>query len=696
MTVSLDAALSGLRVAQQALNVLSTNIANAQTPGYTRKILPQETLLIAGSAVGARSLNLLRHVDQTLLRDLVKQTSLSKSAEVREKYLSRIQDFHGPSESGRSLSSQLGKLSDAFSELSSSPDSNLLLSATVSAAQQLTSKINEFATLINNQRNQANNEIQSSVNLANQAIETIAELNVRIGDLMAEGKSTVELEDQRDIAIRELSKYIQISTFTAENNRIVVMTKEGQTLADGSARTLVFDNDVLTPSSYYPGGGASGLYIDSTSGTEVTQGQVGGSIGALFTLRDETLASYQAQLDELAQKLASRFDSQGLRLFTDPSGNVPANVAPPGVVGYVGFANRIQVNADIVADPTLLRSGTYGATVLPGSNEIIRKISEFAFGAYAYEQGTGTADISAGTIFAATGMTPYNRIVGDVDLTDYLPDLDAAPNITAPAVFDLTIGVTTYNITINPGDTATDLVNTINTAVGSNVAALDGLGHLVFNTTADVTLADNTIGAAGMADLGFSFGAYPASDPSFTVQIGTQSPITVTIDSADTATDLLATLNAIPGLTATLGSSGELILTPTYGGDLTLKNTTGTPLTDLGVTISSVAHTAFRTDNLGAGGDLSTGLLGNSTLGDFSRGIITAQGEDHALSKNDAEKEASFLTTLDQRHSNESGVDIDQELSELIRIQTAYTAAARMITATEKAFNDLIGAFGAG
>ncbi|MCK5556638.1 MAG: hypothetical protein KAI76_10400, partial [Alphaproteobacteria bacterium] len=43
MTIALDAALSGLRIAQQALDVTSTNISNASTPGYTRKILPQES-----------------------------------------------------------------------------------------------------------------------------------------------------------------------------------------------------------------------------------------------------------------------------------------------------------------------------------------------------------------------------------------------------------------------------------------------------------------------------------------------------------------------------------------------------------------------------------------------------------------------------------------------------------------------------
>ena len=71
----------------------------------------------------------------------------------------------------------------------------------------------------------------------------------------------------------------------------------------------------------------------------------GGQIGANITLRDTTLPTDQAELDEFAQNLASRFDAQGLTLFTDPTGAVPASVPPPPVqTGYVGFAATIQVN----------------------------------------------------------------------------------------------------------------------------------------------------------------------------------------------------------------------------------------------------------------------------------------------------------------------------------------------------------------
>ncbi|TAL39721.1 MAG: flagellar hook-associated protein FlgK [Alphaproteobacteria bacterium] len=689
-TLSLDSALSGLKAAQRSLDTISNNIANAQTVGYTRKILPQETLVVGGVGMGVTLDAIMRNVDKALLRDLFKQLSVSQSAAVTQTYLNRIQDFNGAAEAEKSISAMLGKLADAFSSLSGAPDNSVALQQTLTAAQQVAKTFNNYNTLLNQMRSDTEGQVSQDVVQANAQIRAIATLNLKIQGLTASGQSTADLEDQRDIAIRNLSKFMQISTFSGENNILVVMTKQGQTLADTTAHQLVFEPSPLTASTYYPGGGANGLFIDSTGGAEITQGQIGGEIGALFELRDDTIPTYQAQIDELAQKTAYRFQQEGLKLFTDANGSVPVNVADPGIVGYVGFAGQIRVNQNVVADPTLIRRGTNGGIVASGSNEIIRKISQFAFGAYEYQQANGTADISAGTLFSSLSLTQVNKINGDQDLTDYTPDLDAAPNITAPAQFSIDIGGGPVVITINPGDTATDLVNNINTALGSSVASLSGGGQLVLTAGADITLADIDIGAAGMADLGFSFGAFAAQDPSFTVQVGTQSPVTVNISATDTATDLLNTLNAIPGLIATLGTGGELILTPRYGGDITLANVTGTPLAALGMTVANVAHAAFRQNNLGPGGALSTGLSAGGSLEDFARGAISAQAEDASRAADSASREDTYFQALDKRNSDASGVSIDEEIAGLTRVQSAYAAAARMISATEKMLDDLL------
>lgn len=689
-TVSLNAALSGLKAAQNALNTVSTNIANASTPGYTRKILPQETVLIGGMGVGVKTGGLVRNVDTTLLKDIFKQTSVSQSALVKQTYLDRIVDFHGASEAEKSISAKIGGLESAFANLSASPNDSLLLSQVVNATQSVVNSFNDFSELVNDLRTQAEGEISSYVDEVNIQLDKIAKLNIQISNLSSSGQSTADLEDQRDIAVRTVSEYMQVSTYVNQNNVMVVSTKQGQLLADTSAQKLVFNQNVnMTATDYYPNGGLNGLRINTGGGIEVNSTAIGGKIGALFDLRDNTLPTYQAQVDELAQKMAERMDSLGLRLFTDGSGNVPASTAPPTPVTYTGFAADIQVNRNIVNDPTLIRSGTNGGASTTGSNDVIDRISKYGFGNYIRQDAAGTVDISAGTIFTAAGMAQTNTLIGNVNLNNYTPDLSAAPNITPPTGFTLTVGGVPSNITINPGDTPADLVNSINAAF-PGIAALNSLGQLSLNTTSDITIADNGIGAAGIADLGLSFNTFPASDPSFTVQVGSQSPVTITISATDTQTELLAALNAVPGLTATLGVGGVLQLTPDEGGSLTLTNTSGTPVNDLGLSLSNVAPTAFRQNNLGPAGTLSTGLPASTSISAFATRLVSAHASDYNGAESLAEQEEAYLATLDARSATISGVDIDQEIAELIRLQTAYTAAARMITATEEMFNQLL------
>lgn len=691
-TVSLNSALSGLKAAQQALNTVSTNIANASTPGYTRKILPQQTLIVGGTGAGVTTGALVRNVDKTLMKSLFGQVSATQSALVKSTYLDRVQDFHGATEAEAALSNRIGKLSDAFSALSSAPDNTIYLNQTVQAAQTLAKSFNDYTTLITDLRRQTESEISAYVGEVNNSLKQIAELNVQIAQLTAGGQASADLEDQRDTAIRNVSQYIQISTFTDQNNVVVVSTKQGQALADTKAQKLVFNaSETLSTTSYYPGGGLGGLYINSTGGIEVTQSSIGGAIGGLFEVRDQVLPQYQAQVDELAQKMAERFDTLGLRLFTDASGNVPASVAPPAPVTYSGFAGEIRVNTNIVNDPTLLRNGTNGGAVQAGSNSVVNRITAFAFGNVAAQNANGTVDIT-GNIFTAASLTQTNKLSGNVNLNNYNPDLSDATNLTLPAAFDLTIGGTTQTINIGATDTPIDLVNTINAAFGPGTAALNGLGQLSFTTTDDITLADNTIGAAGMADLGFTFGTYPASNPAFTVSVNGQPAVTITILPTDTETDLLNKLNAVPGLTATQGTGGVLQLVPDEGGSLNLQNTSGNPLGGLGLSITNVNHTSFRQNNLGPAGNLSTGLAANSSIGDYAKNLVSQQSATYNAAQSTYNSEQSYLETLDSRNSSISGVDLDQEIAELIRVQTAYTAAARMITATEELFDTLFAA----
>jgi len=445
---ALNAALSGLRVAQQQLNVISNNVANVGTEGYTRKILPQSTQVIdaSGEIIGVRGDPIIRKVDLNLERDLWTQVSAVSALDVRTSYLSTIQDFHGPPDQELSIAAEISALKDQFAALADAPDDGFLLQSTLNQATDVASKFNDFGELLTRLRNDAQRDMEASVENINGLLQQIAEVNQDIKSAANINKSTAGLEDERDKAIKELAEEIDITFFVRGDGVLVVQTSEGVQLADENAEEVFFDAAVLGASSYYPDS-ANGIHVggdpDEVITTfDITTTEIGGRLGALVELRDDTLMEYQAQIDELAHKMALRFDAQGLRLFTNGSGLIPSDTPPdltplpPGTalrpVEYVGFASVIQVNDNVQNDLSLIQQGTYTSDVaIPtGSNEVIRRIVEFTFGETSFQQATGINDIRIATSGSADlqehlGIYSQNNIVAGPDLTQYT-EIDSA------------------------------------------------------------------------------------------------------------------------------------------------------------------------------------------------------------------------------------------------------------------------------
>ena len=163
----------------------------------------------------------------------------------------------------------------------------------------------------------------------------------------------------------------------------------------------------------------------------------GGQIGANLTLRDSTLPGYQGALDEFSEDLATRFQAQGLTLFSDASGNVPVSTGPALQNSYVGFAGAISVNPAVAANPSLVRDGTQvvagsptGASAytpnpqnLSGFTGMITRVLDFALGAQAQ---TGVNQPTMQT----SGLGPIGTMTasfgGGATLNDYASGLTAS------------------------------------------------------------------------------------------------------------------------------------------------------------------------------------------------------------------------------------------------------------------------------
>lgn len=695
MTVNpLSIALSGLRAAQAQISVTSNNIANVSTDGYTRKTLAQYTSVIGAEASGVRIGQVQRRIDQILLRDYRSQISGTSALAVRQGYLDQIQDLHGAPDAQISISASIGKLRDSFSQLTNTPENAFALRNVYDRAQQLSNQFNDFSDRLSEMRNNVQSDMERSVDTINALTKQIAQLNSSISLATAVGRTAPDLEDQRDLAVRELSKELELSYYTDGSNTLVVMTKNGQLLADNTQTQMFFDSTPVGPGNYYPVTAGAIRLGNPTTGVDITaEDQLGGRLGALVTLRDDTLPVYQAQIDELAHKMATRFDSQGLRLFTLPDGTIPAN-AP---ASYTGFASNIQVNPAITADNNLIRKGTtLGSTVQNGSNEVLRKIVQFAFGTVQYEQATGAVDISSTvpTLFATLGITASARLTGQTNI-QALGALDSSPYINPPTEDDFTIqvgaGVAT-SIAITAGQTAANLLVTINTAF-PGMASLGAGGQLILSASDSITIGGGSLGALGLGELGLTAGTTAAVNPSFEIGVGNDERTKIEIAPTDTVTQLLAKLNAVAGVNATLTVDGFLRVEPDAGGDITTIDGLGSPLAALGMVEINVGHPAFNVTGLGPAGALDGRIQNGTTIADYATQMVSLQSQDALNIDTDYATQENYRATLEREFLDTTAVNLDEEMANLIAIQNAYTASARAISAVEQMMDELMATF---
>lgn len=361
---ALSIASGGLANIDRQLDVISHNVANANTPGYSREIATQSSVTAGGVGLGVRTQPTQRQTDDLLQAGLLLQNATVAGLSTRQAALQTIDQVQGTPGQGGDLPALLGKLQDTFSSLLGSPDSQAAQQMVVIQAQTLTRSINTLASAYGTQRQAAQDAVVRDVTTANATLVTIGDLSDQIMSLKAAGQSTADLENQRDGALTTLSGLIGVKVLLQPSGDSLLITESGLSLpTHGTTNAFSISSATLGASTFYPGGGTPALMLN---GVDVTRQAIGGTIGANLTLRDTTLPTDQAELDEFAQNLASRFDSQGLRLFTDPTGAVPGGGGVPVQSGYLGFANIIGINAAVAASPSLVRDGTQTVVGTPG------------------------------------------------------------------------------------------------------------------------------------------------------------------------------------------------------------------------------------------------------------------------------------------------------------------------------------------
>lgn len=329
---ALATAMSGLRVTQASLALVSSNVANAESPGYVRKTLNQVTGVTGdfGSSVRINGVN--RELDQYLQTQIRTETSGAAYAGIRSTYLSNLQSVYGNPDSIGTIEDAFNKLTTAVQGLSTSPDSASARIGVVNAAQALAQQLNATTQGIQNLRANAEVGINDSINVANNALKQIALINNQLQSNGRTDASTASLLDQRDQYIDQMSQLMDIRVVTNNLNQVTLFTNSGVQLVGTEAAKLSFNpQGTVTPNTLYdtdPTKSNLGtITIDFPHGGSydmvATSAIRSGKIAAYLELRDNSLVKAQAQIDQFAAAMSSALSDQTTAGVAAPASALP-------------------------------------------------------------------------------------------------------------------------------------------------------------------------------------------------------------------------------------------------------------------------------------------------------------------------------------------------------------------------------------
>ncbi|NNE82785.1 MAG: flagellar hook-associated protein FlgK [Alphaproteobacteria bacterium] len=665
LTISLQSALASLSVTQSQMQIVSSNVANASTEGYTTKSAAASTRILAGRGAGVQLSEIERIVDQNLLRQLRDQLARVSNLEILNNYYGRVQDLFGAPGNNADVSHMLGKLTASLESLTASPELAASKFEVIAHSQSLADRMATLTDEIQTMRHDADAGISDTITIINQRLTAINEFNDQIGDALAIGQSGADLEDARDLAIAELSELIDIKSYIRGNGHVVILTPSGRPLVDNGAVMLTHSTvSTMAAGVNYPN------VIDAISygpgGADITSEIQGGRLAGLIEMRDQRLTEIQDELDRLTEVLVSSVNAahnagsafpppQTLTSGLSFAGNdAPAmtgtfRVTVVDVAGAVVESQDIALDglADIDALVAAVNTMTNATAALDASGRFVLS----ATGANRIAVNEMTSQVSTGT--DTTGLAQFLGLNDLYTLNTNYVDYTVDPQSSATTALGVTGSLTvsypagTTTIAYAAGDTLTTIAASINGALAAQ------------NITATV-LSEN-----GNFRLSLNDGD---GDNFFITDSGS----------------LTSSLNLRNGQ---IGSAGRIALRSDIFAD---PNLLSTGQLSAAVTLA-VGDFVLAAGDSSAAGALATGLssgqvfgaagglpASTSSLSNYAASIVSLNSTQAANVEAQFEIQEGYKEAIKARSSAVSDVNIDEEMSTLLVLQNAYQAAARV------------------
>jgi len=644
-------ALSGLDVAQKALQVVGNNIANAATEGYHRQepvIVPVtgDPLARLPMGYGAEVIGIRRTGDMLLEGEIWRQRPELGQADQELATLGSLESIVGDLTTG-GLASAISDFFGALDELASEPDSAAFREQVVAAASGLASQFRVLGSSINELASNIVNEARDIGRQINDLAARIVDCNNIIQDLHARNVCDSNLLDQRDQAVSELADIAGIQVAQTDDGSYNVYAWGTPVVLQGHQTEIEVD---------YTEGGLLGISVKDAM--HYDSSVRGGRLGGLLALYNDLLSEVKDDLDTLAAEIigrVNRYHVEGMGAagsFTELTG-WPMADGPVGEWTMPVSAGEVRLR---IVDTNTGAVSCHTVTIADPSTETMAAIAA-AFDAASVHLSASVTDArlhlvaDSGYAFDFLPVVPPDPATGTLTGTA-APTLsgvyggEANQTLTATVVGAGEVGVAT-GLSLEVRDEAGALLRTLN--VGEGYAAGD---PLQFADGIDLALSRGTLNAGEQ----FTVEAIARSDPTgFLAAAGINTLFSGSSSETMAVTGRL--LSAASCLATSLGSAG-------------LDNLNVRRMADLG--------------------DEPIADLDGDLPADAFRSI--ASGVGHRVAVRQARRDGlqSLLEELHRQRAELSGVDVNEEAANLLVLERMFQGMAKYLGAVDRAYETLM------
>lgn len=630
--------VSALNAAQAGLTTTSNNIANANTPGYSRQMTvqtgmsPQNT----GSGYfgqGVNVSNVVRQYDQFLGAQVLEAQTQSSNLNTQLGLSQQVSNLLGNTNGG--LTPALQSFFTSVNAVANAPQSVPARQTMIGSAQSMVNRMQSLDQNLNQIRDSLNGQISSSVTQINSYAKQIATLNDKIVQLQANtpNQQPNDLLDQRDQLVSKLSQEIRVSTLKQSDGSMNVFIGNGQSLVLGNqTTTLQAVTSATDPTSLEV------AYSNNGTISRIQQSSLqGGNLGGYISFRQTVLDPAVNALGRIAMGFADKFNQQqqqGLDLNGAVGGNM-FTMAVPRVTSSTNNTGTGVLTATINSTSALTTSD-YSVQFVGGNYQV-------------YDTATNTQ--------VGPAITPGQMAAGQA-----IPGTGITLQLTGGAV------------------AANDSFLVRPTVNGANSIALN------FTDPTKIAAASPIRSNAPTTNLGTGIIAGAGVVPGLPLNANLQQPVTITFNNPPTTFNVTGTGTGNPAnVPYTAGS------TISYNGWTT--QITGAPTA--GDTFTVVQNTNATTD--GSNSLLMAALQTANTLANSTTSFQGAYGQligQVGTQTNEltvtSKAQTSMLASVTASQQAVSGVNLDEEAANLLRYQQAYQAAGKAMQIANTMFDTIL------